>query len=49
MVREPVGGTMKHGGVTLDTPCCHHYRFAGGQIVSFQQYTDTAQWAAVMP
>ncbi len=43
------GGTMKHSGATIDAPFCHVYRFEGGRIVSFQQYTDTAQWAQVMP
>ena len=43
------GGTMKHSGATLDAPFCHVYRFEGDRIVSFQQYTDTAQWARVMP
>lgn len=43
------GGTMKHSGATLDTPFCHVYRFSGGHIVSFQQYTDTEQWARLMP
>lgn len=42
------GGTMKDGGAVLDAPFCHLYRFNGAQIVSFQQYTDTAQWAALM-
>jgi len=43
------GGTMKHSGATLDTPFCHVYRFEGDRIVSFQQYTDTEQWARLMP
>ena len=43
------GGTMKHSGATLSAPFCHAYRFSGGRIVSFQQYTDTAQWVALMP
>lgn len=43
------GGTMKHSAATLDAPFCHVYRFAGDRIVSFQQYTDSAQWAALMP
>lgn len=43
------GGTMKHSGAALRTPFCHHYRFTGGRIVSFQQYTDTEQWARLMP
>jgi uncharacterized protein len=43
------GGTMKHSGAALDAPFCHAYRFADGRIVSFQQYTDSAQWAGLMP
>jgi ketosteroid isomerase-like protein len=42
------GGTMKHGGATLDSPFCHVYRFQGDKVVTFQQYTDTAQWARLM-
>ena len=42
------GGTMKNGGAPLDAPFCHVYRFQGGKIVTFQQYTDTAQWARLM-
>ena len=41
------GGTMKHGGM-LDAPFCHVYRFHGGKVVTFQQYTDTAQWTRLM-
>lgn len=43
------GGTMKHDGAKLDAPFCHVYRFEGGRIVSFQQYTDTEEWARLMP
>ena len=43
------GGTMKHNGDTPDAPFCHVYRFNDGRIVSFQQYTDSAQWARLMP
>lgn len=42
------GGVMKNGGAHLDAPFCHVYRFEGGKIVLFQQYTDTAQWARLM-
>ena len=42
-------GTMKHSGAKLNAPFCHVYRFKGERIVSFQQYTDTAQWARLMP
>jgi len=43
------GGTMKHNGATLNAQFCHVYHFSGNQIVSFQQYTDSAQWAQLMP
>ena len=43
------GGTMKHSGAKLDAPFCHVFRFKGDRIVSFQQYTDSAQWARLMP
>jgi hypothetical protein len=39
---------MRNGGATLDHPFCHVFRFHGDQIVTFQQYTDTAQWARLM-
>ena len=43
------GGTMKHNGAKLDAPFCHVFRFDGDRIVSFQQFTDSAQWARLMP
>lgn len=43
------GGTMKHDGARLDAPFCHVFRFEGDRIASFQQYTDSAQWARLMP
>lgn len=43
------GGMMKHSGAKLDAPFCHVYRFTGDRIASFQQYTDSAQWARLMP
>ena len=43
------GGTMKHSGAKLDAPFCHVFSFEGDRIVSFQQYTDSAQWARLMP
>jgi ketosteroid isomerase-like protein len=43
------GGTMKHSGAKLDAQFCHVYHFEGDRIVSFQQYTDSAQWALLMP
>jgi hypothetical protein len=42
------GGVMKTSGAALDAPFCHVYRFAGGKIATFQQYTDTAQWVRLM-
>jgi ketosteroid isomerase-like protein len=43
------GGTMKAGGARLDAPFCHVYRFDNGKIATFQQFTDTEQWARLMP
>ena len=43
------GGTMKHSGAKLDSAFCHVYRCEGNRIVAFQQYTDSAQWARLMP
>jgi ketosteroid isomerase-like protein len=43
------GGTMKAGGAVLDSPFCHVWKFSGGKAATFQQYTDTAQWARLMP
>jgi hypothetical protein len=43
------GGTMKQGGAKLDAEFCHVYRFEGDRIVSFHQYTDSEQWARLMP
>ena len=43
------GGAMKHSGAKLDAEFCHVYRFEGDRIVSFHQYTDSAQWARLMP
>lgn len=43
------GGTMKAGGAKLDAPFVHVYHFRNGKAVTFQQYTDTAQWARLMP
>ena len=42
------GGTMKAGGAKLDAPFCHVYRFSDGKMMTFQQYTDTEQWARLM-
>ncbi len=42
-------GTMKHSGARLDAPFCHVYRFNGDRIASFHQFTDSEQWARLMP
>ncbi|MEO8361357.1 MAG: nuclear transport factor 2 family protein [Vicinamibacteria bacterium] len=42
------GGTMKAGGARLDSPFCHVFRLRDGKLVTFQQYTDTAQWTRLM-
>ncbi|MFN8582488.1 MAG: nuclear transport factor 2 family protein [Gemmatimonadaceae bacterium] len=41
-------GKMKDGGETLDAQFCHVYRFVGGKVTTFQQYTDTAQWSRLI-
>lgn len=43
------GGTMKHSGAKLDAQFCHHYHFKHDHIVLFQQFTDSEQWARLMP
>lgn len=43
------GGTMKHSAAKLDAPFCHVFHFNDGRIVSFRQFTDSAQWAQLMP
>jgi hypothetical protein len=43
------GGTMKATGARLDAPFCHVYRLRDGRAVAFQQFTDTEQWARLMP
>jgi ketosteroid isomerase-like protein len=42
------GGTMKASGARLNAPFCHVYHFRDARVVSFQQYTDSAQWARLM-
>jgi len=42
------GGTMKAGGARTTAQFCHVYHFRDGKVVSFQQYTDSAQWARLM-
>ena len=42
-------GTQKTGGAKLDAPFCHVYRFRDGKVIAFQQFTDTAQWARLIP
>lgn len=46
-IGEGVFGRLT-GGATLDSPYCHVYGFRDGKVVSFQQYTDTSQWARLM-
>jgi uncharacterized protein len=41
-------GTYKPSGRKLDAQACHVLRFSNGKLSSFQQYTDTAQFQAVM-
>ncbi len=48
VVQGRYGGTIKSNGAPIDAPFCHVYRFSDGKIVSFQQYTDSAQWARLM-
>jgi ketosteroid isomerase-like protein len=43
------GGIAKASGATLDAQFCHVYHFRDGKAVAFQQYTDSAQWARLMP
>jgi ketosteroid isomerase-like protein len=38
-------GRMKATGVSIDAQFAHIWRLSGGKVVSFQQYTDTHQWA----
>ena len=42
------GGTMKSGGALLDSPFCHVFEFRGDKVVTFHQFTDTAQWTRLM-
>jgi uncharacterized protein len=41
-------GMIKAGGAPLDSQYCHVYHFRNGKAVTFQQYTDTAQWARLV-
>ncbi len=42
------GGTLKNGGGALNAPFCHVYEFRGDKIVTFRQFTDTAQWVRLL-
>lgn len=42
------GGTVKNGDAMLDAPFCHVFRFRNGKIVTFHQFTDSAQWARLL-
>jgi len=37
------GGVFKATGVKIDAQFVHVFKFTGGKIAHFQQYTDTAQ------
>ena len=41
-------GTYKATGKSFDAQFCHVARFRDGKMVSFQQYTDTAQFRGAM-
>lgn len=41
-------GTNRATGETLDAQFVHVFTVADGKILSFQQYTDTAQWVDVV-
>jgi uncharacterized protein len=38
-------GTMNATGQPVDAQFVHVWQLRGGKVVSFQQYTDTLQWA----
>ncbi|WDI32174.1 nuclear transport factor 2 family protein [Hyphococcus flavus] len=42
------GGTYKASGKSMDAPFVHSWTVVDGKITAFQQYTDTAEHAAVM-
>ena len=42
------GGTNKRTGARLDAEFCHVLGIRGDKAVTFQQYTDTAQWGRVL-
>jgi ketosteroid isomerase-like protein len=42
------GGTIKVSGARLNAQFCHVYHFRDARIVSFQQYTDSAQWTKLI-
>lgn len=44
LVEGRYSGTHRESGETLDAPFVHAFTVADGQIVAFQQYTDTYQW-----
>jgi hypothetical protein len=41
-------GTHRGTGRTFVAPFAHVFRFEGGRLVEFRQYTDTALWLAAM-
>ena len=38
-------GTMKSTRARIDAQFAHFWRIRNGKVISFQQYTDTKQWA----
>jgi hypothetical protein len=40
-------GTYRQTGKKLDAQVCHVWKMRDGKIMSFRQYTDTAQWQDV--
>jgi ketosteroid isomerase-like protein len=42
------GGTYKATGIKVDAQFVHVFKFRGGKVAKFQQYTDTAQFQKVV-
>jgi hypothetical protein len=43
LVEARYTGTYKQTGKKLDAQVCHVWKIRDGKVMSFQQYTDTAQ------
>ena len=41
-------GVHQHSGDRLSAAFVHHWTVQHGQVVRFQQYTDTAQWVRLL-